>query len=146
MAPPGTDSSIGHSLALEFEGIVIRGITEVSGLAMEQDVIETKQTTADGTVVIQKLPGRPKAGEVTLTRGLTSDQSFERWVTALRSDPATARKTGSIIVFDEQGAPVQRYRMLNAWPRSLEIDTLKTGDTSVLSEKLILIYERLEPE
>jgi hypothetical protein len=42
--------------------------------------------------------------------------SFEKWVTALRSDPTTARKSGSIIVFDKEGSLVQRYRLLNAWP------------------------------
>ena len=105
MALRGMDSSVGHSFSLEIEGVQIAVIAEVSGLALEQEVIETKETTADGTVVIRKLPGRPKAGEMTLTRGLAADQSFENWVKALRSDPTTARKTGSIIVFNSDGAP-----------------------------------------
>ena len=146
LALPGTNSSVGHSFSLEIEGVQIAVIAEISGLALEQEVIETKETTADGTVVIRKLPGRPKAGEVTLTRGLTADQSFENWVKALRSDPTTARKTGSIIVFNSEGARLRRYRLVNAWPKSLEIGMLKAGDTSVLTEKLTLIYERLEPE
>ena len=145
MALPGMDSSVGHSFSLEIEGVQIAVIGEVSGLALEQD-IETKETSADGTILIRKLPGRPKAGEVTLTRGLTADQSFENWVKALRSDPTTARKTGSIIVFNSEGARLRRYRLVNAWPKSLEIGMLKAGDTSVLTEKLTLIYERLEPE
>ena len=55
---------------------------------MEQDVIELKQNGPDGKYVIKKLPGRPKAGEVTLTRGLTGDNSFEKWVkdAAVRQD------------------------------------------------------------
>jgi phage tail-like protein len=146
MALPGMDSSVGHSFSLEMEGVQIAGIAEISGVALEHEVIEAKETTADGTVVIRKLPGRPKAGEVTLTRGLTADQSFENWVKALRSDPTTARKTGSIIVFNSEGARLRRYRLVNAWPKSLEIGMLKAGDTSVLTEKLTLIYERLEPE
>jgi phage tail-like protein len=146
MALPGMDSSDGHSFSLEIEGVHVAGIAEISGLALEQEVIETKETTADGTVVIRKLPGRPKAGEVTLTRGLTADQSFENWVRTLRSDPTTARKTGLIVVFNSEGARLRRYRLVNAWPKSLEVGTLKAGDSSVLTEKLTLIYERLEPE
>ena len=36
--------------------------------------------------------------------------------------------------------------MAGAWPKSLEISSLKAGDTSVLTEKLVLTYERLEVE
>ena len=47
---------------------------------MEQDVIELKHNTPDGKYINKKLPGRPKAGEVTLTRALTDDNSFEKWI------------------------------------------------------------------
>lgn len=146
MALPDIESSVGHSFSLEIDGVQIAGIAEVSGLALEQDVIETKETAADGTLIIRKLPGRPKAGEVTLIRRLTADQSFENWVRTLRSAPATARKTGSISVFNVDGARLRRYRLVNAWPKSLEIGALKAGDTSVLSEKLTLLCERVESE
>ena len=68
MALPDLDSSVGHSFGLEFDGIRSRRITEVTGLKMEQDVIELKQNGPDGKYMIKKLPGRWKAGEVTLTR------------------------------------------------------------------------------
>jgi hypothetical protein len=46
MAPPDIDSSVGHSFSLEIDGVLIAGIAEVSGLALEQEVIETKETAA----------------------------------------------------------------------------------------------------
>ena len=145
MALPDLDTSVGHSFGLEFDGIVITAIQEVSGLKMEQDVIELKQNTPDGKFMIKKLPGRPKAGEVTLTRGLTSDQSFEKWVKDSRFGKMTdVRKGGAIIVFDFEGNAVKRYKLTNAWPKSLEIGSLKAGDTSVLTEKLVVTYEKLE--
>ena len=73
-------SGVGHSFGIEIDGVVIKSITEVSGLKMEQDVIEYKENGPDGKYNIKKLPGRWKSGEVTLTRGLTDDQSFEKWV------------------------------------------------------------------
>ena len=60
MALPRLDTSVGHSFGLEIDGVVIKQITEVSGLKMEQDVIELKQNTADGKYVIKKLPGRSR--------------------------------------------------------------------------------------
>jgi phage tail-like protein len=141
------DSSVGHSFGLEFDGVQIKSITEVSGLKMEQDVIELKENGADGKYVIKKLPGRWKAGEVTLTRGLTDDSSFEKWVKDSQfGKMGMVRKGGAIMVYDYEGQVIKRYKLTNAWPKSLEIGSLKAGDTSVLTEKLVLTYERLEAE
>ncbi len=147
MALPDLDSSVGHSFGLEVDGIQITSITEVTGLKMEQDVIELKQNGPDGKYVIKKLPGRWKAGEVTLTRGLTGDQSFEKWVQDSQfGKMSDVRKGGAIIVYDYEGNALKRYKLTNAWPKSLEIGSLKAGDTSVLTEKLVVTYERLEVE
>ena len=146
MALPDLDKAVGHSFGLEIDGVQIKQISEVSGLKMEQDVIELKQNTVDGKYVIKKLPGRPKAGEVTLTRGLTEDNSFEKWVKdAHFGKMATARKGGAIIVYDYEGTALKRYKLTNAWPKSLEIGSLKAGDTSVLTEKLVISCEEITP-
>ena len=145
MALPDFDSGVGHSFGLEFDSVVIKQIQEIAGLKMEQDVIEMKSNTADGKYMIKKLPGRRKAGEVTLTRGLTSDNSFEKWIQASELGNMTdARKGGAIIVYDYMGVPIKRYKLDNAWPKSLEIGSLKAGDTTVLTEKLVLTYELME--
>ncbi|MFG3436809.1 phage tail protein [Nonomuraea sp. NPDC047897] len=147
MALPDLDTSVGHSFGLEVDGIVIKQISEVSGLKMEQDVIELKQNTADGKYVVKKLPGRPKAGEVTLTRGLTADNSFEKWAKEAHfGRMSNARKGGAIIVYDFENNPIKRYKLINAWPKSLEIGALKAGDTSVLTERLVITYEQMEVE
>jgi phage tail-like protein len=147
MGLPDLDSSVGHSFGLEFDGVVIKQITEIAGLKVEQDVIELKQNTNDGKYMIKKLPGRPKAGEVTLTRGLTGDNSFEKWVKDSHfGKMSDARKGGAVIVFDFEGAAIKRYKLANAWPKTLEVGSLKAGDTSVLTEKLTLTHEGCEVE
>ena len=141
------DSSVGHSFGLEFDGVVIKQISEVSGLKFEQDVIELKQNTPDGKYVVKKLPGRPKAGEITLTRGLTGDKSFQDWVQKSQfGKMGDARKGGAVIVYDFEGAPIKRYKLVSAWPKGLEIGALKAGDTNVLTEKITITYERMEVE
>jgi phage tail-like protein len=147
MALPDLDKAVGHSFGLEVDGVQIKQINEVSGLKMEQDVIELKQNTSDGKYVIKKLPGRPKAGEVTLVRGLTDDSSFEKWVKdAHFGKMADARKGGAIIIYDYEGNALKRYKLTNAWPKSLEISSLKAGDTSILTEKLVVTYEQMDVE
>lgn len=140
------DSSVGHSFGLEFDGVVIKQISEVSGLKMDQDVIEYKHNTPDGKYQIKKLPGRPKPGEVTLTRGLTDDNNFDRWVKNSQiGKMGDARKGGAIIVYDFEGNALKRYNLAAAWPKGLELSGLKAGDTSVLTEKLTLTHEGIEP-
>lgn len=147
MPLPDFDSSVGHSFGLEFDGVMIKQISEVSGLKFDQDVIELKQNTHDGKYVIKKLPGRPKAGEVTLTRGLTDDRSFSDWIQKSHfGKMADARKGGAIIVFDFEGQAIKRYKLANAWPKTLELGALKAGDTNVLTEKLTVTYEQIEVE
>ncbi len=147
MPLPDMDSGVGHSFGLEFDGVQIKSITEVSGLKMEQDVVELKQNGPDGKYMIKKLPGRWKAGEVTLTRPLTADTSFETWVKDSQfGKMGTVRKGGAIVIYDYEGAPVKRYKITAAWPKSLEVSALKAGDTSVLTEKMVVTYERLEAE
>jgi len=147
MALPDLDTSVGHSFGIEIDGVVIKQISEVSGLKLEQDVIELKQNTPDGKYMVKKLPGRFKAGEITLTRGLTQDNSFEKWVKDSRfGKMGAARKGGAVIVYDYEGKALKRYKMTNAWPKSLEISSLKAGDTSIVTEKLVVTYETLDVE
>jgi phage tail-like protein len=147
MALPDLDSSAAHSFGLELDGIHIKQIGEVSGLTIEQDMIELEENTPDGNVAVRRVPGRPKAGEVTLTRGLTADHGFEKWIKEFRSDQTrAARKSGSIVIYDYDGTPITSYSIINAWPKKLTIGTLKAGDTSVLTETLVVAYESLDVE
>ena|SRR6266498_3585665 len=143
--PDLLDTSVGWSFGFEFDGVMIKQIQEVTGLKMENDVIELKHNTPTGKYVNKKLPGRPKAGEITITRGLTEDKSLQDWMMKSHlGDMVGARKGGSIIVFDFMGTELKRYKLTAAWPKSLEIGTMKAGDTSVLTEKLTITHEGCE--
>ncbi|WP_157769059.1 hypothetical protein [Pseudarthrobacter sulfonivorans] len=51
------------------DGIEVPRMVEVSGLKTTDEKIELKQQTKDGKYVARQLIGRPKAGELTITRG-----------------------------------------------------------------------------
>lgn len=147
MGLPEMDSAVAATFGLEIDGVVIKQIREISGLKMEQDVIELKQNTPDGKFVIKKLPGKPKAGEVTLTRPLTEDNSFEKWCKDARfGKMSAARKGGAIILYDQEGTAFKRYKLQNAWPKSLEISNLKAGSTEPADEKIVIVYEAMDVE
>ena len=66
----------------------------------------------DGKYIIKKLPGRWKAGECTLTRALTDDQSFDKWVKDSQLGKMDdVRKNGFVIVYDYEGKAVKRYKL-----------------------------------
>jgi phage tail-like protein len=141
------DVNIAHSFGIEVDGIQIKHITEISGLKLEQEVVEVNANTPDGKPILVKMPGLPKAGEVTLTRGLTSDVSFDAWIKDSRFGQVDQiRKGGSIIMYDLYGDEVKRYKLTNAWPKSIEINTLKAGDNSIVTEKLVVVFENMEAE
>src|SRR4029079_7075348 len=74
VALPDIGSSVGHSFGLELDGVQVSGVSDVT-LMMEQDVVELKENGPDGKIVVRSLPGRPKAPEITLTRGVTADKT-----------------------------------------------------------------------
>jgi hypothetical protein len=116
------NSSVGPSYALEIDGILIHPIQEVAGV-----------------------PGQPTGGEVTLTRRLTDDTSFQKWLENSRRDPNGARKNGAIILYDSDGAPMRRYVFTDGLPKSLENGTIMVDNTSVPAEKLVLTYKSMNP-
>ena len=76
------DTGVGWSFGLEIDGIEIRDIQQIDGLKLEADEIELKHNTIDGKYVNKRLPGRKKSGEITFTRGVTDDKTWQNWIRA----------------------------------------------------------------
>ena len=148
MPLPDIDTNVGHSFGLEVDGVFSSRLGGASGLRMERDVVELREEGPGGTAIVRKLPGPWKSPEVTLTRGLTSDTSFAKWVKASQQGPGgDGGRSGAVTAFDRAGAPVKKYRFTKAWPKSLEvITTFDAGGTPTISERLVLACERIEPE
>ena len=146
MGLPDFDTGVGWSFGLEIDGIEIKEIQEVEGLKLEVDSIELKHNTSDGKYINKMLPGRKKAGQITLTRGVTSDTGWHSWIQlVMEGNMPGARKNGQVNIYDYMGNPVQSFKFVNGWAKSVEYGQLKAGDTSVLTEKLTIAHEGLEP-
>src|SRR2546426_705982 len=98
------DAVIGASFGLKIDTYTIKGVKDVSGLKQEFDMVEIKTQTADGQYVLRKIPGRPKPVTVTLTRPLTDDTNFEKWMKDV-GDGKVPRKDAVITVYDSNMAP-----------------------------------------
>ena len=141
------DPGVGWSFGIEIDGITFKDIQELDGVKLELDDIEVKANTVDGKYVNKKVPGRKKAGEITVTRGVTSDKAWNNWISeCFKGNVGTARKNGSIAVYDYMGVPVLKFKCINGWPKSVEYGSFKAGDASIMPEKLTIAHEGLEPE
>jgi phage tail-like protein len=139
------DVGAAWSFGLEIDGIEIKEIQQIDGLKLEADEIELKHNTIDGKYVNKRLPGRKKAGEITFTRGMTEDKTWQEWIeNVFTGDIISARKNGVIKIYNYQGSLAQEFKFTNGWPKSLEVSTLKAGDTSIVTEKLVMVHEGLD--
>jgi phage tail-like protein len=135
------EADVGLSVGLEVDGVVTM-LTEVSGLGSERDVIEVREG-GDPDATTHRRPGRMTPGEVTLSRALTTDLTFEHWM----RDPLPVGQpppTVALALFDTQGRAVARYHLEHAWPSKLEVTGLQSGGSEIAVESLTLVHEGLE--
>jgi phage tail-like protein len=138
------DSAPANGFTVTVDGIQIPKVNEVSGLKAEVDKIELKQQTSDGKYVVRQLIGRPKAGELTITRGLTDSKTITDWLKQVaQGDVAGSRKTASVALLDYAGAPIKTYSFTNCWVKSIEVNALKAGAAEQATEKFVICYDEV---
>lgn len=136
------DNSAANAFTVTIDGIEIPRVIEVSGLKTEVDKIELKQQTNDGKFVVRQLIGRQKAGEITITRGLTESKTVTDWLKiVMEGDVAGARKTAAVALLDYKGETLKTYNFVNCWVRSVELNALKAGATEQATEKFVVCYD-----
>ena len=137
-----SDALASYLFAIEIDSIEIAQFTEISGLVSELDVIELKENTRDGKLVIHKSPGAVKPPTITLKRAKNSSKALWDWHEAmLQGKVSESRKNGSVILKSYDGTEVARYNFTNAWVSKVSTGTLKAGANEVLMEEASLVCE-----
>ena len=142
MALAQFENAPAHSFSVTIDGVQMPLVLEVSGVKMEVDKIESKQQVADGTFITRQIPGRPKAGEFTITRGLTDSKVVLEWLqTVMQGNMPTSRKTTAVNILDHQGEVIRSFTFTNCWVRSVEIGSLRAGGTDQVTEKATICFD-----
>lgn len=140
-----TDALASYLFAIEVDSVEIAQFAEVSGLTSELDVVELKENTADGKLIIHKAPGAMKPPTLTLKRAKNSSKALWDWhESMLQGKVDTGRKNGSVILKGYDGTEVARYNFTNAWISKISTGTLKAGANEVLMEEASLVCESVE--
>ena len=134
---------VGSQFTLEIGGVELGRFQAVSGLNWETEVIEYKDTTKEGKVVIRKRPGQTKYPDVTFKRGMSADGALLKWYQTV-IDGKVERKEGSIVVYDLAGDEIDRWNFEAAWPSKWSASDLDAGSDSVMIEEVTIAVERME--
>ena len=128
------------------------GFTEVSGLNFETDVIEYRHG-ASPEYNVTKQPGLTKFSDITMKRGtFQSDNEFYEWWNKNKlfeegNDPGSQfRRDITISLLNESHEPTVVWNVRRAWVKELQTTDLKSDDSSVAIETVVLAHEGLTLE
>ena len=118
------------------------GFMEVSGLAMELDVVDYREGSSPENSV-KKMPGLKKFSDIVLRRGIIkNDDDFYRWISTATFNQVERRDV-IISLLNEQHEPVVTWKLKNAFPSKLEYSSLNSQLSEVVIESLTLVHEGL---
>lgn len=137
------DPIVGFHFAVEIQGAVTGYFTECSGLGSETEIIEHKVMNESGTAeIVMKIPGRMKWEDITLKRGITSNMDVWDWRRQVEDgDVEGSRKSGSIVMFNQQLVPVARWDFDRAWPSKVTGPQPKSDSNEVAIEEMTIVHE-----
>ncbi|GHF06794.1 MULTISPECIES: phage tail protein [Streptomyces] len=142
------DTFSSNTFAIELGKFQVETVQDVSGLTLEQDVVETRQVSATGELIVRKQPGARKTGEITITRGMDKSTAFTDWIkaTLVDADLAGARQNITIALKDAQKQTVRRIHLTNAWASRWEGPQLGAANSGTATEQVTVTYEDITVE
>lgn len=118
------------------------GFTEVTGLTIENEVIEYREGSSPEYNKI-KMPGLHKYGNITLKRGIfASDNEYYDWLNTVKLN-TIERRDLIISLLNENHEPVVSYKVKQAWPVKIQVPDLKSDANEVAIESIELAHEGL---
>lgn len=145
MGPEMQDLMTTSSFGVEIDGIVIGTFKEVSGIDSTTQVVEYRESTATGQMVLRKIPGSASWSDVTLRKRLDTSMDLWEWrQSILEGDIDGARRNGSIIMFDSQLNERARWNFVNGWPSSWRGADFDAAADEIALEEMTISHEGLE--
>ena len=137
---------------VKWDGRYIEGVSSVSGLVRETQVVEHREGGAPSTP--RRSPGITQHLPITISRGRTHDIAFEQWANKVwnyggelgqESSLKDFRKDIVIELLNEAGQIVMAFRVYRCWPSEyVALGPLDANDASVAGESITLQHEGWE--
>jgi phage tail-like protein len=125
---------------IEIEGVTQAAFTAVDGVESTTEVV----TFCDGSDLIErKRPGRTHFANIVLKRGVTHGNELWQWYKYV-IEGRIERRSGSIVVCDDDGTELYRYNFFEAWPCRWKSLVLDAKEARSLIEELEIAVEKVE--
>src|SRR5215207_7293012 len=130
--------------SITIDGYEVASFSELQGIKTEIKTVDFVESGEKG-IIQSKMPGNPEVATLTFKRGQTTGLDMWAWHEAARNGLMDqARKSCSLVMYDQAGKPSARYHLENAWPSKIEIGALKAGSSEVLTESVTLVADHLQ--
>ncbi|MGI8768258.1 MAG: phage tail protein [Propionibacteriaceae bacterium] len=136
------DLTTTFKFALEIDGVNLGYFRKCAGVESETEIIEYKEATDKGRMIIRKVPGAMKWGDITLDRRIDSSLSLWQWrKQVIDGDVDSARRNGSVIAYDSKGDEVARWNFDAGWPSKWKGADFDAGANEVATESVTITHE-----
>lgn len=138
------DPNRSYNFLAVFIGLGEIAFSEISGLAVDGDVVEYREGNERFNVV-RRLAGLRKNSNLTFRRGYTPDDRLWQWYARI-ANGADERYNGSIVLLNEARQPVMRWNFVNAWINKIDGPMLKAAGNEIAIEAMDIVHEGLTME
>lgn len=126
---------------IDIDNTPVAAFSEVSGLSTDGDAVDYREGT-DIPLTVRKLMGLRKYASITLKRGYTQNAELWKWYRNIVNGIAD-RRSGAVILMDEERKDVMRWNFENAWINKIEAPSFKASGNEVAIETVELVHEGL---
>ena len=139
---PDTKVALASHFTVEIQDAVVGRFAECSGLSVEYEILEYEEGGENRFV--HRLRGRMKYPNLVLRRGVTDDQTFQRWL--FQSKDRDRRGSVTISMLDSKAtAPVRQWSFASAVPIRWVGPEINVGENQRAMEMLEIAHEGLVP-
>lgn len=130
------------SFHVELDGVDIGSFKEASGVDSETEVIEYKEASKDGVMIIRKIPGALKWSDIALKRRIDASTALWEWRKQVEEgDIDGARRNGSIVLYDSTHTEVARWNFEAGWPSKWKGADLNATENAAAEEEITIAHE-----
>jgi phage tail-like protein len=130
-----------YNFRVELGTSAVAGFSECSGLSFTTDPVEYREGS-DSPLHTRKLTGLRKFGNLVLKRGFTANHDLWDWYKSVINGK-TDRRSGSIVLQDEQHTDVLRWNFENGWVCKWDGPAMNATSNNVAIESIEICVEQV---
>lgn len=121
---------------------ILAGFTSISGGGIK---VETRDITHGDDRYKRTMPAAVDYENITMTRGFTTNTDLVDWMNSIAQGDVD-RRSGSVIMLDNEGTEVRRLNFYGAYPVSISGPELSSESSAVALEKFEIALDYTEWE